>query len=220
MNLNLTKSFLESIITNDDIIKIKNSLTETGYNDMLKDYGYEHYKLFMGISKQLSNIKILEIGTHHGNSAICFSFGNYYNNNNKIDTYDITNMIQENPKENFKNMNISYFLQNILNENYCDNNKDYLLSFDIIFIDIDPHEGLLEYDMYLWLKKNNYQGIIIYDDIKLGLNHEANSTRATQHSMIDFWNKIDKEFKIDISNVGHISGTGLINFNKNNNIIY
>ena len=73
--------------------------------------------------------------------------------------------------------------------------------------------------MYLWLKKNNYQGIIIYDDIKLGLNHVANLTRATQHSMIDFWNKINKEFKIDISNVGHISGTGLINFNKNNNII-
>ena len=44
----------------------------------------------MGISKQLKDINILEIGTHHGNSSIALAYGNLFGNNIKIDTYDIT----------------------------------------------------------------------------------------------------------------------------------
>ena len=72
---------------------------------------------------------------------------------------------------------------------------------------------------YIKLKENNYKGIILYDEIKLGLGHSANGTRSTQHKMSDFWDKVDKIYKLDITNVGHWSGTGLVNFNNNNIII-
>jgi predicted O-methyltransferase YrrM len=45
------------------------------------------------------------------------------------------------------------------------------LSVDLIFIDVDPPEGVVEYDMYLWLKENNYKGLILFDDINLGPGH-------------------------------------------------
>jgi hypothetical protein len=53
----------------------------------------------------------------------------------------------------------------------------------------------------------------------LGLGHSANGTRTTQHKMTDFWDKVDNFDKLDITNVGHRSGTGMINFNNNNIII-
>ena len=34
--------------------------------------------------------------------------------------------------------------------------------------------------------------------------------------MINFWEKIDNEFKKDITHIGHYSGTGLVCFNFNN----
>lgn len=36
----------------------------------------------------------------------------------------------------------------------------------------------------------------------------------TTSDMIDFWNKIPNDFKINLTNVGHWSGTGLVCFNK------
>jgi predicted O-methyltransferase YrrM len=214
MFLNLKKDFLNSLITN-----YKNDLssyyTYQGFLDSEQDFGIEHYKLFMGISRQLNNVKILEIGTHNGNSAVALSYGKLYNNNITIDTYDIINLLQKNPKIFFDKYNVNYHLENLFDNNLRELYKNNILSYDIIFIDIDPHEGILEYEMLLWLKDNNYKGLIIFDDIHLGLNHTANNYRPTQHSMIEFWEKIEENFKKDLTFIGHHSGTGLVSFNFN-----
>jgi hypothetical protein len=87
----------------------------------------------------------------------------------------------------------------------------------LIFIDIDPHEGLLELEMYTWLKNNNYKGIIIFDDIHLGRGHMRSTAN---HSMQEFWDKVDPSHSYDLTNVGHWSGTGLVCFdNEKNEII-
>ena len=170
----------------------------------------------MGISKQLKNSKILEIGTHNGNSSVALSYGNLFNNNIQIDTFDIMNLLQENPKKYFEKYNVNYYLENLFNEDIREKYKTKILSYDIIFIDIDPHEGILEYDFLIWLKNNNYNGLIIFDDIHLGLNHIANNYRPTQCTMTAFWEKIDKDFKKDLTYIGHHSGTGLVCFNFDN----
>jgi predicted O-methyltransferase YrrM len=185
-----------------------------------KDFGYEHYKLFCSISKQINNKKILEIGTHHGNSAVAFGFGKLFENNIYIKTFDIINLINDKCKKFMDKYNIKFELQNIFNYEYREINKNEILSFDIIYIDIDPHNGILEYEMYNWLKINNFKGIIIFDDIKLGLDHQANNYETTSHKMSDFWDKIPNEEKIDLTYLGHWSGTGIVYFDKiNNNII-
>lgn len=215
MILNFRKDFLDSMII-DYENNLKNFYTHQGFIDANQDYGVEHYKLFMGISKQLKNSKILEIGTHNGNSAVALSYGNFFNNNIEIDTYDIINLLQENPKKYFEKYNVNYNLENLFNEDIREKYKSKILSYDIIFIDIDPHEGILEYDFLIWLKNNNYNGLIIFDDIHLGLNHTANNYRPTQNTMQDFWKKINEEFKKDLTYIGHHSGTGLVCFNFNN----
>ena len=175
--------------------------------------------MFISISKQLKNAKILEIGTHNGNSAVALGYGNISNNNIIIDTYDIKNLLQPNPTIFFNEYNVNYNIKNILTEDYLIDNKDEIISYHIIFMDIDPHEGILEYELYLWLKKNKYTGIIIFDDIHLGLNHTANNYRPTQNSMIDFWKKVDSADKMDLTHLGHWSGTGVLCFDFENNRI-
>lgn len=215
MILNLKKDFLNSLITNDEN-DLLDYYTHQGYLDSKQNFGIEHYKLFMGISRQLNNVKILEIGTHNGNSAVALSYGKLYNNNITIDTYDIINLLKENPKSFFKEYNVNYYLENLFDNELREKYKNKILSYDIIFIDIDPHEGILEYDFLIWLKNNNYSGLIIFDDIHLGLNHTANNYRPTQHTMQDFWKKIDEKFKKDLTYIGHHSGTGLVCFNFDN----
>jgi len=214
MILNFKKKFLESIIFNYEN-DLKEFYTHQGFIDSTQDFGVEHYKLFMGISKQLKNSKILEIGTHNGNSAVSLSYGNLFNNNIEIDTFDIINLLQDNPKKYFDKYNVNYYLENLFNEEIREKYKTKILLYDIIFIDIDPHEGILEYDFLIWLKNNNYNGLIIFDDIHLGLNHTANNYRPTQTTMQDFWKKINEEFKKDLTYIGHHSGTGLVCFNFN-----
>jgi predicted O-methyltransferase YrrM len=211
MKLNLKKEYLETLIK-DYEKNLKQYFTGQGFIDSKQNFGIEHYKLFMAISKQLKNNNILEIGTHNGNSAVALGYGNLFGNNINIDTFDIINLLQKNPNDFFKKYNVNYKLENLFEKDIRDKNKNKLLSYDIIFIDIDPHEGILEYDMLMWLKENNYQGLIFFDDIHLGLGHCANNYRATQHSMQDFWKKINNEIKKDLTNLGHHSGTGLVCF--------
>jgi predicted O-methyltransferase YrrM len=210
MKLNLSTDFLIDSIKNID--KIYPYLQPQGVIDTKKNFGEEHYKLFAAISMQLNNCKILEIGTHEGNSAVILSYGKLFGNNIYIKTYDINNLVGKNCKTFFDKYKIDYVLDNIFNHEYRELHKAEILAYDIIFIDIDPHNGILEYDMYCWLQTNNYKGLILFDDIFLGLGHKANNYDATNSKMIDFWNKIESKHKINLTSIGHWSGTGLVCF--------
>jgi predicted O-methyltransferase YrrM len=183
------------------------------FDDMPKAPGKEHYWLLAALSMQVSNKTIIELGTHIGNSAYMLAYGNRkLNNNNKVITYDITDKF----KELTDYENIEYKIDDMFDPVVRETNRELLLRSDFIFIDIDPHEGILEYDMYLWLKANNYKGIVIYDDIHLGPGHMG---VTSGNSMKEFWNKVDMQDKIDISSVGHWCGTGLVCFNLENYVI-
>jgi predicted O-methyltransferase YrrM len=212
MKLNLNRDYMESLIKNYEL-KMKDYFTSQGFIDSKQKFGTEHYKLFMAISMQLKDVSILEIGTHHGNSAVALSYGNFAGNNIKIETYDIIDLLHECPRNLFNKFNINYKFENLFDMNVREANKDKILSNDIIFIDIDPHEGILEFEMLKWLQNNKYEGLIFFDDIHLGLGHSANGYRATQHSMQDFWVKIDDYIKKDLTYIGHHSGTGMVCFN-------
>lgn len=75
-------------------------------------------------------------------------------------------------------------------------------TYDIIIIDVDPHNGFFEKSVYDKCKEIKFNGIIIYDDIILNPN------------MRNFWNNIPEKEKIDVTSYGHWSGTGIVNFNK------
>jgi hypothetical protein len=90
------------------------------------------------------------------------------------------------------------------NDSSRDKWKELILSSEFIFLDVDPHNGIMEYNFYLFLKENNYKGFVICDDIWYFKDMRNN-----------FWYKIEDEYKYDISNLGHWSGTGIFTFNSN-----
>lgn len=147
--------------------------------------GIGPYRLFAYISTKFNNEIIIDLGTRHGGSANAFSF----NPTNKVITYDILSQridIKEVP-------NIEFRIENVIN------NLGQLLSARLIYIDIDPHDGIQEKIIYDYLLNNNYRGTIIFDDI-------CNSWPGMKR----FWDSI-KEPKIDLSDIGS-GATGMVDF--------
>lgn len=210
MILNFTKKY----IIDSTIEFLEDNQNIAVYNDIREPPGGEHYFFLASLGLQLQNKKIIEFGTHHGRSAYTLAYGNRKkSNNNTIITYDIQDVLLYGI---FENTNIDYRIENLFDQNNREQNKDHILSSDVLFIDIDPHEGVLEYDMYLWLKENDYKGIILFDDIHLGPGHMGVSSG---NSMNQFWDKVDNNYKIDLTSVGHWSGTGLVCFHLENHEI-
>jgi hypothetical protein len=210
MILNFTKNYI--IDSTNDFIEDNPNMAV--FCDILESPGIEHYFFLASVGLQLQNKKIIEFGTHFGRSAYIMAYGNRkLSNNNNIITYDIENLLIDGI---FENTDIDYRLEDLFDPKNREKNKDHILSSDIIFIDIDPHEGVLEYDMYVWLRDNDYKGIILFDDIHLDVGH---MNVFTGNSMKQFWSKVDDKYKIDLTHVGHWSGTGLVCFHLENHVI-
>jgi hypothetical protein len=193
--MNFTDLLSFDSISTVDLSKFKHiSLCD----DFYKKPGEQHYRLLAYFSTLFNNINIIEIGTHVGESAIALS----YNENNTVYTFDIINKISEDKKSRY---NINYIIDDIMTNDESRNKwKDIILSSAFIFLDVDPHNGIMEYEFYLFLKENNYQGFVICDDIWYFKDMRDN-----------FWYKIEDNFKYDISYLGHWSGTGIFTFNNN-----
>ena len=219
-NLNLTSEYILELNNSIDSNYLE-YFNKSGVNDYKQKIGGEHYKLLCAISCQINNGIIIDIGTHNGNSAVALGYNLYKNKNNILDrsilyTFDITDLKSEPCKKFMNNYCIHSSLENIFEHTIKDKYKNALLESKLIMIDIDPHNGVLEYELYSWLFENNYKGIILFDDIFLEKGHTANNYQATYQSMKIFWNKIPDKYKLDITHIGHWSGTGLVSFNTNN----
>jgi FkbM family methyltransferase len=155
----------------------------------------EHYKLLTYITKLYNNITLIDAGTFAGHSCLALA----QNKTNKVITYDI----EEKDFPFFKKYkNIEFKKLDINKES-----PSLIKSADIICLDIDPHDGKQEKIFIDYLIKIGYKGYVICDDIHL--NKE----------MQGWWDSVPIE-KHDITEVGHFSGTGLINFNKKENFKY
>ena len=146
----------------------------------------EHYRLLTYLSNKVSNSTFVDIGTLKGCSALALS----NNKTNIIYSFNLSNELQLNESPN----NIKFIIDDVMNDKY----KEILLQSKLILLDTF-HDGTFEKLFYNYLKKINYRGSLLLDDIKL--NNE----------MVEFWESIDYE-KYDISHIGHISGTGIVYF--------
>jgi predicted O-methyltransferase YrrM len=157
-----------------------------------------HYRLLAYLSTKFNNELLIDIGTHMGASALALS----YNRNNKIITYDLPDApsmyyggIEANVK--LEEVNVEYKLCNVMESK----ERKSLLNAPLIFLDV-AHRGDFENEVYDYLKKNSYKGLLILDDIHLN------------HAMKNFWQKIDTT-KIDVTHIAHSaggSGTGIVDF--------
>lgn len=171
------------------------------FNNLMIDFSYlknynEHYRLLTYISYQYINELIIDAGTCQGHSCLALA----QNRNNLIRTYDIVSKDIHYITDNYMNV-----IKKILDINL--EIDSILESAKIILLDIDPHDGITEIQFYNKLLNTNFKGFLICDDININ------------DDMKKFWNSIDKE-KYDISDIGHWSGTGIVNFSDEKIEIY
>lgn len=156
--------------------------------------GVEHYRLLAYLSTLFEGKTLLDIGTHHGESALALA----YNEKNSVVSFDVVDKV---PAHRRKRSNVAYHQADLFDPTTRERWKKDLLSSALIFIDIDPHEGSREHELISWLRDNAYQGFIVLDDIWYF------------KPMRDrLWCRIEDRYKLDVTHVGHWAGTGIVSF--------
>lgn len=147
----------------------------------------EHYRLLTFLSQNINDKTIIDVGTLKGCSALALST----NKRNKVYSFNLNNELQ------LKQLpeNIEFIVDDVINGKY----DSVLLESEIILLDTF-HDGTFELQFLNYLKQINWKGTLILDDIHL--NEQMNL----------FWNNINEE-KINITNIGHWSGTGIVFLN-------
>jgi len=174
-----------------NLIPFANGSSDIAFNELA---GRSHYRLLAHISKTYDNLKIIDIGTHYGWSALSLSI----NKNNKIITYDLQNFLKDVTPSILEINNVTFKQKDFLDD------LSELEGTDLIFLDVDPHDGFQEKRIYNSLIENKFDGVLLVDDIHLNYNMQS------------FWNDIHLP-KQDLTEFGHYSGTGLVFFNVKNN---
>ena len=186
------KNFFNSI-TNEILDNLDMSLSQNINNNEYKNYyeeksSKEHYRLLTYISNSFNNETFVDVGTLKGSSALALST----NKQNKVYSFNVSNQLElsENPE------NVEFIIDNVINGKF----DTILLRSKFILLDT-YHDGGFELEFLNYLKKINYTGNLILDDIHLNKEMEF------------FWENIVED-KLDISNIGHGSGTGVVFINS------
>lgn len=164
------------------------------------DVGREHYKLLGHLTSQLPDgSTVVDLGTLNGSSALALAS----NPNIKVATYDIVNNLPDPDKAKsvLHVPNIEFRLKDGIQDM-----NEYIEKTPLIFLDVDPHDGVQEKRFFELLIENNYKGIVVCDDIHLNADMDA------------LWNWIPKP-KIDVTKYGHWSGTGIVMFDTSVEIL-
>jgi predicted O-methyltransferase YrrM len=190
INMDITKNKIDSI-SYDAFYK---ELIPT-HEEFYEPTGKQHYRLLSYLSTLYNNANIIEIGTHIGFSSLSLA----YNKTNTIHTFDIFDKVDERIRQY---SNIRFYQDDLFEPDTREQFRELILSCPFIFIDVDPHNGNMEYDMFLYLKEIEYPGFIVFDDIWYFKEMRDN-----------FWYKIPDIFRYDLTEHGHWSGTGIVTFN-------
>jgi SAM-dependent methyltransferase len=182
--LNLSKGTVAAV----DLSALARHAANTEYCGYFLDREFrEHYRLLACLSQRYIHSILFDVGTLKGYSALALS----YNAANRVVSYDLADYKQLNAPESLTR--IEYRIGNVLTDHR-------LLSSPLILLDT-YHDGEFEHLFYAHLKKHGYRGVLILDDIHLN------------DPMRSFWNSIDLP-KEDVTDIGHWSGTGLVDFSR------
>ena len=197
--MDLSISHLQTCLSNISLDKFR-AIQGLHGNEFYNKHGIEHYKLLAYLSTLFHDQEIFDIGTHMAASAIALS----YNPTNTIHTFDIQNgHLNKSEQGPTSIQNIKFHLYDLMNPVTRSPWAERLLASPLIVLDIDPHEGSMEYDFYCWLLANNYKGLLFLDDIWYFKGMRNN-----------LWHKIPSEYKHDLTPVGHWSGSAIVCFDK------
>jgi Bacterial protein of unknown function (HtrL_YibB) len=197
MNYNLSKSLIS---TTDFYNRYEQFMVGSSKDDRTEFFdvcGKQHYRLLSYLSTLVNDAVIIDIGTHRGQSALALS----YNARNTVHTFDIEDRVSNTSIRGVNNIN--FHMDNLFDDDGREKWRDTILKSSFIFLDVDPHNGTMEMDLYEFLKDIGYTGFVICDDI-----WHFKEMRDI------FWYKIPHTQRFDMTEVGHNSGTGIFTFNN------
>ena len=150
--------------------------------------GEEHYRILAYFAKIMDG-PLIDIGTYFGFSAAALSIVP----DKKVITYDIYDWISDTDYTIKNRENIELRCMDCLDD------ISSLLEASFICLDVSPHDGVQEEEIFKALQKYKYKGLLFLDDI-----HKSKE-------MDDFWDSITLP-KYDLSKYGHFSGSGIVVF--------
>ena len=157
--------------------------------------GKEHFRLLAYLSSLYQHSTILNIHTNGGYESLALS----YQPTNTVLSFNTPSQVK-NPAI-LTRPNIRFHPDNLLSPEVREKWRETILSAAFIFVDIEPHNGEVEYEFYTYLCDIGYKGFVLFDDIWY-----FKSMRN------EFWAKIPDSRKYDLSEVGHWSGCGAVSF--------
>lgn len=143
--------------------------------------GGEPYQNYIDLSNSEDNQVIIDIGTYHGFSALALSA----NKTNTVHTFDVADYIAIELPENV----ITYQIGGL------EILEEVIKSADIILMDVDPHDGIKEPEIFKHIINSGFKGLLILDDILFN------------EGMKDFYDSITLKKELVY---WHHSGTGLV----------
>jgi hypothetical protein len=158
--------------------------------------GQSEYRFYAYMSTWFNNTTILDIGTRTGGSALALS----YNPTNKVRSYDL---VEQGASQGIKKDNIKWNIGDFMEDEDIDWDN-----VSIVMIDVDPHDGSQERVMMDWLREKGWKGILMHDDIGPGWP-----------DIQLMWDEIPEE-KFDVTEIAHMSGTGIVNFGDAHEIAF
>ena len=158
--------------------------------------GQSEYRFYAYMSTWFNNTTILDIGTRTGGSALALS----YNPTNKVRSYDL---VEQGASQGIKKDNIKWNIGDFMEDEDIDWDN-----VSIVMIDVDPHDGSQERVMMDWLREKGWKGILMHDEIGPGWP-----------DIQLMWDEIPEE-KFDVTEIAHMSGTGIVNFGDAHEITF
>ena len=193
----------------------ENIIEQTSYKAIGHDLEH-YYAILVHLSTYFTDSVIVDLGTNRGGSAAALS----YNRSNEVYTFDIA--INDEAISLFEQYeNITYLIGNCIENNWhgqpqinppglrirpLKSEKEIFLSSELIFLDIDPHDGVQEPQVLDFLITNDWKGIMVCDDIG---GHSNNF----HPRMRDWWNSIELTTYNIVKKYASDTGTGIICFN-------
>jgi len=211
MEIRLSNKILDGLDIAD---LLKKASVETERKQILGKSGTHHYRLLKYLSHQFDNCFFCDLGTHKGSSALALG----ENPSNKVVSFDLEERIipiietikyvPENPVI-VRPKNVDFVVTSRILDY-----PEVLLKSKLIFVDIS-HNGRDEKEIYSFLLNNGWKGIMILDDIKYYLQFENpdGSKNDSLKELYDWFNELSTQNNVyDLTNYGHHTGTGLIDF--------
>ena len=156
-----------------------------------------YYQLLIQLSNQINHMNIINIGTQSGYSAYLLA----YNNTNYVYSFDVSDNLKSDKIKSRSSINIKFIIDDLSNSDNLTKWCDILLASTLILIDTMTQIGTAQYQLYCFLKDNNYKGMLICANVW-----------SLQDMRNNFWYKIPPQFKTDLTSIGSQCGTGMIHF--------